>query len=271
MTDRADFGPARRALFDRNIEVYGDGRPGYPPAIFDLLAAYYGLGPGTRVLEIGAGTGQATGSLLDAGAVVTAVELGSGLAQHLLDRFGSDRLSVLVGEFETVELPAQGFDLVVAATAFHWIEPDHGLARVAQILRPGGSVALWWNCYGDPARPDPLADAMRPLLRRRCPQFVDNGSAGVAAHPYALDVTSRMAELERSGLFDSIDHHVVAWTATQTANRLRAFLSSFSPWMDLDESIRNPLLGEIEQLVVERFGGEVERPFLTTLFTGRRI
>jgi len=69
-----------RVTFDQAAELYDRARPGYPPALFTDLAELAGVGPGCRVLEIGCGTGQATGPLAERGCQVVAVELGAALA-----------------------------------------------------------------------------------------------------------------------------------------------------------------------------------------------
>ena len=69
-----------RVTFDQAAELYDRARPGYPPALFTDLAELAGIGPGCRVLEIGCGTGQATGPLAKRGCQVVAVELGAALA-----------------------------------------------------------------------------------------------------------------------------------------------------------------------------------------------
>lgn len=262
----------RRLRFTAEAEIYDDGRPGYPPNLFAILAECCGLGSGSQVLEIGPGTGQATGPMLDAGANVTAVELGAEFADVLVSKFHGLPFEVIVGPFETVDLPTGPFDLVAAGTSFHWVPPEIGLPRAAASLGPGGSLALWWNHFGDPDRADPFRQAVQPILGRHAPQLADNaenGGAGIGANPYALDVTARTAEIDASGLFGSVRHHLVPWTAHHTPIELRQMLASFSHWMALDSKVREALLADIERLATNEFGGVVERPYLTSLFTAK--
>jgi SAM-dependent methyltransferase len=264
----------RRALFSAHAAEYGDGRPGYPPAVFDYLQSSCDLRPGCQVLEIGPGSGQATGSLLDAGAEVLAVEVGEEFGLDLRTRFASRRLEVRLGEFETVDLESRAFDLVAAATSFHWVSPKPGLDRVASLLRPGGSVALWWNHFGDPDRLDPFRDAVQPLLERYAPQFAESagiGGAGIGAHPYALDVAGRTEEINANGKFGPVEHVLIPWTANQTAEGMRRFLCSFSGWMALETKVRIDLLHAVGRLIDTKFGGAVDRPFLTAIYTARRL
>ena len=263
----------RRALFGSHAAAYGDGRPGYPPEVFDHLRSSCGLTPGCQVLEIGPGAGQATGPLLDAGADVLAVELGEEFGSLLRTRFADRRLEVRSGEFETIDLASESFDLIAAATSFHWISPQQGLDRVAHLLKPGGSIALWWNHFGDPDRLDPFRDAVQPILQQYAPQFADSvaGGAGIGAHPYALDVEARTAEIDSNAKFGPVEHVLTPWSTTQTVDEMKRFLRSFSSWMALDLDVRTDLLDAIGHLIVTKFGGAVERPFLTAIYTARRL
>ena len=264
----------RRSLFGAHAAQYGDGRPGYPLEVFDHLRSACGLGPGTRVLEVGPGAGQATGPLLDAGADVMAVEVGDEFASMLRARFESRALDLVTGEFETVDVGSEPFDLVAAATSFHWIAPGPGIERAASLLRPGGSLALWWNHFGDPDRPDPFREAVQPVLQQHAPEFADSpitGGAGIGAHPYALDAETRLHEINSNPNFGPADQTVISWTTTQTALDIQRFLGSLSHWMTLDVNVRTDLLDAIGHLVDTRFGGAVDRPFLTAVYTARRL
>src|ERR671931_489519 len=131
-----------RATFDQAADLYDRARPGYPPALFDDLAELAGVGPGCRVLEIGPGTGQATVPLAERGCQIVAVELGADLAAVARRNLASfPQVQVVTAAFEDWPLPAEPFDVVLAATAFHWIDPRVRVAKAADALRPGGALA----------------------------------------------------------------------------------------------------------------------------------
>ena len=121
--ERADDGLG----FDNVPEIYDRVRPTYPPELFDELFSY--LRPGgdgeLRAVEIGPATGQATRPLLEHGMAVTAVEPGEALAEFLRTKLGGEfpQLDVTTAKFEGAELESGAFDLVLAATSFHWLDP----------------------------------------------------------------------------------------------------------------------------------------------------
>ena len=211
--------PAHLATtYDRAGAAY-DGRPGYPDEVFDVLASECGLTSGCRVLEIGPGTGQATTPLLDRGAAVVAVEPGAELARIVRARTAGRPCTVIEAPFETAALPDEPFDLVAAATSFHWVDVDTGIRRAAECLLPGGHLALWWALWGDPDRHDPFTDALDPVLRARAPQFV---APHAGLDVYLADLGARAARIEPTGWFEPVVEQTLRWDAVQTPAELRA-------------------------------------------------
>lgn len=269
-----DIHRERRALFGSDAACYAAGRPGYPDAVYDLLRQRCGLGEGTRVVEIGPGTGQATRPLLDAGASVLGVELSEELAAHLVTTFAGEDLEVVVGAFEEVPLRPATADLVTSATAFHWVPTDVGLHRVADVLDPGGSLALWWNVFGDENRPDPFHEALHPILGELAPslQLIPGaGNARTRTPPYGLDAKQRIAEIGATGRFGDVHHETIEWTGVHRAAELRAMFATFSPWLALPADQRDRTLDALEAMAIDQFGGVVERPYLTPVYIASRI
>jgi SAM-dependent methyltransferase len=254
-------------LFTTVAEAYDAARPGYPPGVRELLVDRAGLAQGSRVVEIGLGTGQATAMLLDAGASVTAIELGAEMAAVLVGKFVGADLDVIVRPFESATLPASSFDLVVAATSFHWLSPEVALARCADLLAPGGWIALWWNHYGDPDRPDDVYRAIDTVLERLAPVLV--GNPPTASN--GLDVAARMADFERVARFDEVHHEVIRWTIRQSGAQVRALFETFSPFLALPAEQRVAVLDEIERVIDGDFGGVVERIYLTPIYLAQLL
>ncbi len=259
----------RRVLFGTDVVAYDAGRPGYPDRVFELLHTECGLGPNSRVLEIGTGSDQATSHLLDLSCSVTAIEISDAMATRLRAKFWDRNLDIKVGAFEEVDLGAASFDLIAAATSFHWVPQESGLQRCADLLRSGRWLALWWNSYGDPTRPDPFNDALVPILRQVAPALLDvpgAGNLGTGVPAYALDVNARVSEIEASGRFGPVQHEIISWTGRHGVEQVRAMFAPFSPWLALLPDQRTLALGALERLAAEDFKGVVERQYLTPIF-----
>ncbi|MDZ4857375.1 MAG: class I SAM-dependent methyltransferase [Candidatus Hydrogenedentes bacterium] len=132
--------------FSNRVDNYVKYRPGYPAALLDYLALHAGIGPDTPVADIGSGTGIFSKSLLGRGCRVFAVEPNDAM-RHTAERLLQDDPDFVSvdGSAELTTLADASVDLVVAAQAFHWFDPDKTRREWLRILRAGGKAALIWN------------------------------------------------------------------------------------------------------------------------------
>ena len=250
--------------FDAAAHTYQRGRPPYPDAVFDLLARRCGFRPGMRVLEIGAGTGLATGPLLAAGAHVVAVEPGAHFAAILADTYPADRLDVVVDDFETAEVPG-GFDLAVAAMSLHWLDPATAIARIAGLVRPGGWLAAWWTEYGPSDGPTAFRDRLDEVYRDLLP--AEPGYRD--ARSYVLDIQGWRRRLTEGGWFGDVAVDTVAWHQTLTPQSARDLWGTFPNIAELDPPDRERFLSRLAA-IIDGFGGTVDDPRLTVTYTAAR-
>jgi len=133
----------RRTHFDDIVEKYDRVRPEYPDELIEDIFKYSGSETSKRALEIGAGTGKATVPFLDAGYEVTSVEIGANMADFLAERFkGYGGFDVITSTFEDAILEENCYDLIYAASAFHWVDPEIGCPKAFRLLKSGGVIAL---------------------------------------------------------------------------------------------------------------------------------
>jgi len=150
--------------FSTRVANYVRYRPSYPPEVIDLLRRECGLIPETPVADVGSGTGIFTKLLLDASAVVYAVEPNAemrGAAEAMLGE--TEGFHSVAGTAEQTGLEDESVDLVTSAQAFHWFQSEAATAEFHRILRPGGTIALVWN---ERLTNDPFLDAYEALLQR---------------------------------------------------------------------------------------------------------
>jgi SAM-dependent methyltransferase len=144
------------AGYARAVLAYERGRPGYPPAAVDFLAARLRLGPGRTLVDLAAGTGKLTRPLLATGAEVVAVEPVAEMRAPL-----PAGARAVDGTAEAIPLPSESVDAVAVAQAFHWFDGDAALVEIHRVLRPGGALALVWNRR---RMDDPLNQAIEELV-----------------------------------------------------------------------------------------------------------
>ena len=141
MTD-ARIDPMAEA-FGSAAADYERARPSYPAAAIDVLRTEAGVGPGSRVCDLAAGTGKLTRLLVSTGADVVAVEPVAGMRDQLREVL--PEIDVLDGTAESIPLDDSSLDAVTVAQAFHWFKFDVALAEIQRVLRPGGSLAILFN------------------------------------------------------------------------------------------------------------------------------
>ncbi|MER5599236.1 methyltransferase domain-containing protein [Streptomyces sp. NPDC002265] len=273
MTDDPQLPPDRHVLgrvFDEVPELYDRVRPGYPDELFADLVAVTGLDAASSVLEVGCGTGQATRSLAALGCPVTAVEPGAGmaaLARRRIDAFGN--VEVETSTFEEWDDRGRRFDVLVAASSWHWVDPSVGWQRAYDVLRPGGWTALLGNVVvrrpGEPEVYTETAD----LHERFSP-----GNPGWGHPPLEDDVRSTdegWGPVEDPGeLFGPTTvrwYPAVQWFDGEGfADHLR----STSLYRRLDRDVREPLLDAVAERIRTRMGDRAARRYLSVLRVARR-
>lgn len=132
--------------FSNRVANYVKYRPGYPAEMMDLFRERLGLERGSVVADVGSGTGLSARPFLEAGCAVYGVEPNAVMreaAEEFLAEFPGFKSTD--GTSTETTLGDASCDLVVAAQAFHWFEPEPTRAEFRRILKPGGYVALIWN------------------------------------------------------------------------------------------------------------------------------
>jgi Methyltransferase domain len=255
-----------RSAFGSDPQGYAAARPQYPDPLYAQLENRCGLGNGSAVFEIGPGTGLATTALLARGAnPICGIEPDPRLAVFLRKNIAGRGLQIYECTFEEVQLCPMSFDLGVAATAFHWLEQAPALQKARSLLRAGGWWAMWWTHFGPEGGTDPFQSATNHLFV----DTPDSPSLGLPGEPpFALDATRRLDDLQRAGF---VERNVDRWSysATFDTQRLLRLYKTFSPVQALAEHDRAHFLDQLAQIAEQQFGGGVELPLITQLYTAR--
>lgn len=254
-----------RTSFGEDAELYDRVRPGYPLTLVADLLDLAGLTAGGRVLEIGCGTGQLTAALAAAGCEVVAVELSASLAavarRHLA---GFEHVRVDVAAFEDWPLQHQPFDAVVAATAFHWIDPAVRVVKAAAALRPRGALATIATHHVAGGTEAFFAEV------QACYERWDPSTPLGLSLPPSADIPEDRSELEVSPLFDDIRLRREEVDITYTTERYLEVLSTYSGHRALSDERRQRLLRCIATLIDDHFGGRITKRYLFELRVARR-
>jgi SAM-dependent methyltransferase len=245
---------SRRVLFDEAASLYERVRPRYPQALAEDLANFAGVGPHTQVLEIGCGTGQLTLSLAERGASILAVELGPRLAECARQNLAEfPQVKIVVADFDEWDSP-NDFDLVVVATAFHWLDPSTRLRKCVNALRSGGTLAIVETHWRAGNGRDRFFEDSQECYARWDPEYDPN------FEPSTLNsLPTQNDELEGSRYFEEIRLNRYIQEQQYGAIDYCDLLRSFSGIRAMDESNRSGFLRCIGQLIESKHNGSILR------------
>jgi SAM-dependent methyltransferase len=252
----------KRLSFNEAAEIYDAVRPSYPPALFSALFETLPASP--KIVEVGPGTGQATKDLIARGASVHAIEIGAAMAARLRDNLTSDRLTITVGDFEQVAVDPGRADAVFAATAYHWISKQAQTDRPAQILRPGGVIAIVDLIQVDSPDDDGFFAAAQPIY-----EHYGEGHTGPPAPSRDRAEPEMRAALEADRRFEQVRVQRYDWNQRYRADEYRKLMLSYSGTQIMDDTDRQGLLDDIEAFINSDFDGAITRPLVVTLTTAR--
>jgi SAM-dependent methyltransferase len=260
----------RARVFNEVPDLYDRVRPTYPAALFTDLFSVTGLDGDCELVEVGCGTGQATRALAARAGTVTAVEPGPDLAALARRRLAAyPNVSIEAGRFEVWGDRGRRFDMVVAASSWHWVDPSVGWHRAHDVLRPGGWMALLGHVViRAPGEPEVYAETA-DLHERFAP---GNPAWG---HPPLEDEVRATEEGwgsvdDAGGLFGPT---IVRWYPTVQWFDGQGFadlLRTTSTYRSLDPDVREPLLDAIAARIRTRMGDRACRRYLSVCRAGQR-
>jgi SAM-dependent methyltransferase len=247
--------------FGTAATAYAEHRPDYARA-----AVRWALGParGLRVLDLGAGTGKLTASLVALGTDVTAVEPDPAMLTELRRVLPDAR--ALPGSAEAIPLPDASVDAVLAGNAMHWFDMTVAGPEIARVLVPGGVLAGLWNVLDD--RVDWVAGLARV-----------SGSAAVGprdtlASWRAVTVDAYLPETGGTARFGSPEQAEFPHGQSRTADSLVATLATRAGMLVMPEQEQGATLGRIRAFLAgrpETADGEFTLPMLTCVLRVRRL
>jgi SAM-dependent methyltransferase len=247
----------QRTVFGEVARLYDEARPSYPDEAFEMIIEYGALAPGDRILEVGAGTGKATEKWLVRGFDVLALEPSAGMADVLRPK----GVHVEVTTFEEWTGDATLFRLVTAAQAWHWVDGADRYERAAQVLEPGGTLALFWN------KPRNFEGALRRDVDAAYAAHSSGPSEGTMPRS-KLD--AMFDEVAASPVFGSAEQREITWMQAYTTEEYMRLHQTHSDHRIMPEPQRTRLHEALRD-VIDAHGGGLEVVYDTQLYLARRV
>ncbi|MDE7289790.1 MAG: class I SAM-dependent methyltransferase [Oscillospiraceae bacterium] len=234
--------------FDNIAEEYDRIRPMYVKELFKDLFAYSPINSESRVLEIGMGTGKASGAILDSGCHLVGLEPGIHLAEAASKKYQKyPNLSIVNSTFQNFSCCSEYFDLIYAATAFHWIPEEYGYRRVYELLKQGGAFARFaYHAGTDKKRKELTAEIQK--CYRKYASWEDE------AKEYSEEYAKNLAETARKYGYVDIKHKMYYFNKDFTADEYMGLLRTYPDHMKIEDASRRKLFQGIHSAIVNNGG-----------------
>jgi SAM-dependent methyltransferase len=229
--------PLAERGFGSGADEYELHRPGWPVEAVERALAELGLGIGSTVVDLAAGTGKLTRELTARTAHVIAVEPSADMLRRL--RQTAPEAEALDGTAAAMPLADGSVDGVFVGEAFHWFATREAVAEIARVVRPGGGVAVLWNLhdFGEEPWLQQAGSVMAPVLPaaldaagRHHPNRWQAAFAGAPFGPFEQFEVRHERRTDVAGLIA----HILTWSHTRALDEdTRARLAT-----DLDEVLR---------------------------------
>jgi SAM-dependent methyltransferase len=247
--------------FGADAGRYDRARPTYPA---DLVHRIIAASPGREVLDVGCGTGISARLFAAAGCRVLGVDPDPRMAE-LARQGGTD---TEVAKFEEWDSAGRTFDTVIAAQAWHWVDPAAGAAKAAAVLRPGGRLAVFWNAF-DP--PQDLRHAFGQVYRQALP---DSPSTGFWARPaveaYRAGCARAAEAIRQTGAFGEPEEWLSSWERPYTRTQWLDLVPTTGGFTRHPEAIQRQLLDGLGA-AVDAAGGTFTMCYTTIAVTAARL
>jgi SAM-dependent methyltransferase len=244
--------------FGSDFERYDRSRPRYPDVLIERIVA---VALGGLVLDVGVGTGIVARQLQAAGCQVLGLDPDARLAEFARH----SGVAVEVSTFESWEAAGRRFDAVVSGESWHWVDPVAGAAKAAEVLRPGGRLAVFWNTGQPPAG---LDEAFAEVYRRVLPEsLVARLGKRSIEEPHSATCAKAADGMRATGAFAEPEQWRFEWARSYTrAEWLDALQTSGgaipeSQWADLLEGVGD---------AIDSVGGSFRMNYVTFVVTAVR-
>jgi SAM-dependent methyltransferase len=248
--------------YGRDAERYDRSRPAYP---HELIARIVAASPGVDVLDVGCGTGIAARQFQSLGCRVLGVEPDPRMAEFARHR----GLETHVARFEDWDPVGRRFDVVAAATAWHWINPVAGANKAADVLRARGRIAAFWHVFQLPLW---LAEAIGATCARVLPDApFDFGNAMTrpARENYQPILSSTAKGIRDTGSFGEPEQWQYEWERVVTRDEWLEEMPTQGAFTRLPPASLAEVLAAAGA-AVDEFGGSFTMRYATIAVTATR-
>jgi SAM-dependent methyltransferase len=252
---KANTSRGGRLNFDQVAEEYDTGRPLFPVSLVERIRQTTSLEDGAKLLEIGAGTGQLTCPLRNAGFQVVALEPGERLRERLAAHVSDDSAVTIRDDFfESYDGAEAPFAAIWSANAFHWLDPAVSYAKAAELLQPGGHLVLLWS-YPILA-PELQSELNAKVFEPHDPQSVREPEG--YRESLEADLAPGRDELAESGAYEDPEWWIKEQLLEFEIDHYVGMLMSYAHMIEKSEEEREQLGDKVRAVLAETGAKNVE-------------
>lgn len=248
-------------IFNQMSEYYDDCRPDYPSTIMDTIIGCAGLTKGSRVLEIGAGSGKATSQLSNYDLEMLCLDPGEDLVRKGNERFKGKNILFETARFEEYDLPVCYFDAIISAQAFHWIPKPLGYELCHRTLKKDGWLMLFWNI--ELINETPLDKELLSLMEK-----YSAFTATMRVKDYPARVTSIKDSIALSGYFTEPNVIHVKHNKCYTADGFYGYIMTGNKFVQTPTEMKRECYKAICELAARY--GTINREFICELYVAQK-
>lgn len=250
--------------FDNAAANYEVSRPIYMKELYGAIFKYTQINSSSNVLEIGIGTGKATLPILEKRCNLIALEPGEQLAKISNEKFQKyDNFLIHNQTLQNFTYPANSFNFIYSATAFHWISEEYGYKRVYELLKEGGVFARFAYHAGQDKRRKALTSEIQELYKKYM-NFKGEPKE------YGEDEAKKLAQIaERYGFVDT-KYYLYHMTKDFTADEYMGLLKTYPDHMEIEKTNREKLFNGIHT-AINKNGGVITVYYTVDLELARKV
>jgi ubiquinone/menaquinone biosynthesis C-methylase UbiE len=236
-TSDTGFDRKNRSVFGRISGEYEKFREGYPKQIFVDVVSFANISAKSEVLEVGCGSGKATLPFAKLGCHITGLDINPELIAMASSKTSQFKnVEYINSSFETADLATGSFDMVFAAQAWHWVEPNIGYDKVSKLLKENGMFTVFWKSQD---RESKLRRDLQTLYIKYCPNYSD----------YTHDGSLIIKRVSETGSFEEPLKKEYNTNKEFTKAEFLGLVATYSWVAILEEATRQLLFTDISKLI----------------------
>lgn len=253
--------------YNQTADAYDRTRPGYCQELVNRVLEIVQLASNAKILEIGCATGTATTTFADRGFSLVCVEPNLEFYQTVVRNCSSyEKVQIINTTFEEWQLEENNFDVVLAATSFHWVSSAVRYSKTAEALKKDGFLILLSN-----TAPQPSQEIYQELLASVYQTYAPDVKGYEAIAIHQKNISSLGKEVIKSGKFQNLVSEELRCEVIYDVDDYLALLSTLSPYIALDSARRETLWQKLRSTFKNNHGKTIHLSYLSALQVAQKV